>query len=146
MSATPEFNAHSMYVVGEALVDSGQMAPGAAEDEKSQKKGKKPKKEPAKFNGRVAVLFSTDNFLLNGWRASQFSHGVQLCIDATHRLVIEGHGVLVICVVDLAQVTHVLAYGVFTQEDEEGLQHCLAQLKHGVEAAAGRYAKKGWSC
>jgi len=82
--------------------------------------------------------------LLNGWRAAQFSSGIQLGVDATYRLVVEGHGALVLCVADLAQVTHVLGYGIFSQEDETGIRYILTQLKYGVEAVTARYAENGW--
>ena len=134
-----------MYVVGSALVDSGDIARSAPDDAQPCTK-KKPKPGPTKFHGRIAVVVSSDNLLLNGWRASQFGNGVTLCVDATHRLVTEGHGVLVFCVADIAQATHVLAYGIFTQEDQFALEHCLTQLNSGVDAVAARYARNGWAC
>ena len=148
LSKQPNFNANTMYVVGAPLLDSGELVPpekpGKKKKEEPDKSTPKKKKPPKQFNGRVAFLISTDNLLLNGWRAAQFSNGIQLGVDATYRLVVEGHGVLVLCVADLAQVTHVLGYGIFSHEDETGIRHILTQLKYGVEAVTARYAENGW--
>ena len=96
---------------------------------------------------RIAVVLSTENLLLNGWRALQECGSelrvLQLCVDTTWRLVIEGHGTILIGVMAPDQHAHVVGYGVVSQEDTTGHVHCLRELKKGVEAVVAKYTANG---
>lgn len=71
--------------------------------------------------GRLVVVISTRNLIGNGYRACVRGCGeVQLQLDTTYRLVIEGHGTMVMGVTSLDQKFHLLAYAVVNKEDTEG--------------------------
>ena len=94
-------------------------------------------------NGRIAALISTENLLLNGYRAGNVgSMPVQLQIDTTYRLVIEGHGTMILGVTSLDQKFHLLGYAVVSKEDTEGHKSILKQLKDGVEEVVTKYARE----
>ena len=68
------------FVVGEPLIDSN--------------------------NERLAVVLATENLLLNMYRATTFDLPLQIQIDTTYRLVIQGHAVMPNGVTTLDQCYH----------------------------------------
>jgi len=90
--------------------------------------------------GRIAVVLSTENLLLNPIRASKRGMGLQLMIDAEYRLVEEGNATMLIGISSLEQVFHVVAYAIVNKEDKEGQECCLREVKKGVEAAVKKNA------
>ncbi len=64
---------------------------------------------------------------------------LQILIDTTWRLVVEGHGTILIGVAAPDQHFHAIAYCVVSKEDTEGHLHCLKQVKAGVEAVMALY-------
>jgi hypothetical protein len=113
------FDEHSVSLIGEALVSP------------SEKK--------------LAAVFSSENLLLNGYRYEQCGMPLQLCADTTYRLVVEGHGTLLVGLMSLDQKFHIIAYAVLCKEDTEHHEHCFRQIKKGVEAVVHKYAENGWS-
>ena len=56
--------------------------------------------------GRLIVVLSSWNLLMNGWRATKCGGALTIFIDATYCLVVEGHGTIGIFVVDESQKSH----------------------------------------
>ena len=75
-----EFGIHTVYVCGEAQIDS--------------------------CKNLINVAYSTENLLLNAYRQQQ--HGIPslVQIDCTHRLVLQGHACMLFGTVDAAQHFH----------------------------------------
>ena len=113
-----------MFVVGTARISPPR--PGAQDD-----------------TGRLAVVLSSYNFLMNGYRALRSGNPITLMIDTTYRLVIQGHGTMPMCVMDEGQKTHMLAYAIVDKEDHDAHEYCLKELKAGVEHAAQFYHRHG---
>ena len=84
---------------------------------------------------------STDNLLLNGYRHMQFGMPFVLYCDCTYRLIVEGHGTMLLGTLDLSQHFHVLAYAVVTKEDTAGHEYAMRVVKKGVEDVVARYAR-----
>lgn len=111
------FNEHTVYVVGDILSDSSK--------------------------GELVLVLSSDNLLLNGYRALQFGMPLVLYCDCTYRLMVEGHGTMLLGTMDLSQHFHVLAYAIITKEDTGAHEHVMRVVKQGVEDVVARYAREG---
>jgi len=109
---------HTVHVIGEPLLES-QFDVGG-------------------HKGRMAVVLSSEHLLLNLYRAQELGV-LQIQLDTTYRLVVEGRGTLLVGVSDLSQVFHPEAYAILDHEDAAGHEHCLRQIKLGVEAAVSKY-------
>ena len=72
------------------------------------------------------MTYTTENLLENAYRATQQGVPLQVMVDTTYRLVIEGHGTILI--------GHIVAYGGVSSEDTHGHQHCLQAVKDCAEA------------
>ena len=90
---------------------------------------------------RLVAVLSTDNLMLNPYRAMQFGMPFVLYCDCTYRLMVEGHGTMLLGVMDLSQKFHVVAYAVVTKEDTAGHAYVMKVVKKGVEDAVARYAR-----
>jgi hypothetical protein len=115
-----DFDEHTAFVVGEPIL---QFAEGKT---------------------RVAVVFSTENCLLNAQRAMRIQGEVQvvrLMMDTTWRLVTQGHGTILFGVMAPDQHFHIVGYAVVSKEDTEGHAHCLRQIKKGVEDVVNEYSQ-----
>jgi len=94
--------------------------------------------------GRIAALISTENLLLNGYRARVVGDmPLQIQIDTTYRLVVEGYGTMILGVTSLDQTFHLLGYAIVNKEDTTGHKFVLRQLKDGIEAVVTKYAREG---
>ena len=94
-------------------------------------------------SNRLAVVISTDNCLLNPFRASKRGMGIQLMVDTEYRLVDEGYATMLIGIAGLNQAFHVVAYAIVNKEDAEAHEYCFRQVKEGVRAAVLRN-KETW--
>lgn len=112
-------NEHTEHVVGEVICDSTAVVKDRT--------------------GRLAVVLSTYNLLLNAWRAMRYGMPLQILIDTEYSLVLEGFGTMLIGVMSLDQQFHVVSYAIVNHEDTEGHRHCLLQTRLGVEKAAKKY-------
>lgn len=110
-------NMHSTFVVGEPMIDS--------------------------TKERLAVVLATENLLLNMYRATTFDLPLQVQMDTTHCLVIEGHAVMPIGVTSLDQCYHQVALAIVDREDAAAHAHCIRQVKAGVEATVKKYLNAG---
>ena len=68
---------------------------------------------------------------------------LQLCVDTTWRLVVEGHGTILVGVMAPDQHFHAVGYCVVSSDDTDGHEHCFRQLKKGVEDTVDQYASAG---
>jgi hypothetical protein len=66
----------------------------------------------------VRAVFSTENLLLNAWRQQCSGHPAFVCVDYTHRLVLEKYNLCVVGTVDPAQHFHFIAMAMTSREDE----------------------------
>jgi len=66
---------------------------------------------------RVVSAFSTENLLLNAYRQSQLGMPSLLCIDASYRLVIEGHRCFLFGTTGVDHKFHIIFMGVCSTED-----------------------------
>ena len=57
-----------------------------------------------------------------------------LCIDTTYRIIVEGHGLMLIGTMSVNQNFHTIAYAIVSKEDEVAHTLVLATLKKGVES------------
>ena len=81
----------------------------------------------------ITLACSSENLLANAYR-QQFAGLPRLvCVDATHRLVLEGHCNLLFGTVDASQKFHIIGYGVCSKEDTAAHVHILRCLKTEVE-------------
>jgi len=90
---------------------------------------------------RLVAVLSTENLLLNGYRVLQFGMPLQLLVDTTWRLVVEGHGTILVGCMGLDQHFHIIAYAVVSKEDTDGHEHAFKQVKAGVEAVVAKYQR-----
>ncbi len=93
--------------------------------------------------GRLILVLSTRNLLMNGWRAQRSGGPLAIFIDGTYKLVVEGHPTVGVVVVDESQKQHVLAFAVVNKEDHGAVEHCARQIKAGVEATVQIYSRLG---
>lgn len=96
-------------------------------------------------SGRVAIVLSTENLLLNAYRQQCTGQGVVIAMDTSYRYMNEGYGVLPIKVVDFSQTGHTVAYAIVSYEDEEAQTQVLRMLKKEVESVVrSRFQKGMW--
>lgn len=92
----------------------------------------------------VRVCISSDNLLLNAYRQAMSGLPALLCLDTTHRLVVQGYPVFPIGTTDIAQRFHIIAYMVATNERAEDYGAALTAVKAAVEAVVAEYAHNKW--
>ena len=95
--------------------------------------------------GLVAIAYSTENLLLNGYRQGQFGLPSILQVDCTHRLVLEGHPCMLFGTVDAAQHFHAIGYGLCSSEDEDVHSHVFRCLKKEMERIVAERSAEGAS-
>ena len=66
---------------------------------------------------RVVCAFSSENLLLNAYRQSQLGMPSLLCMDASYRLVIEGHRAFLFGTTGVDHKFHIIFMGVCSSED-----------------------------
>lgn len=120
----PDVGEHDMFVVGEVIFEP-------------------PSTEDPEDKGRLVAVLSTYNLLMNGWRSLRSGGPLVILLDTTYKLVIEGHGTVGMCVVDEAQHSHLIGVAVVNREDQIAMEHCVRQLKRGVEEAVQKYTTQG---
>jgi hypothetical protein len=108
LQAKKQFGAHTLYVCGTPIIDSGTQ--------------------------NVSIAYSTENLLLNAYRQQQHGFPSIVQVDCTHRLLIEGHLCMLFGTVDAAQRFHKIGYGLCAKEDEHSHQHVFRALKGEVES------------
>lgn len=123
----PGCDEHTVFMVGEPLLIAKESEEGAVGD------------------GRIAVVLSSRNLLMNGWRAMQSREPLQIFMDTTYRLTVEGFGVFTVGVMDPSQRYHVVAHALVSSEDTDGLVHCLQQVRAGVSETITEYIRCNFS-
>ena len=66
-----------------------------------------------------------------------------LCIDTTYRIIVEGHGLMLIGTMSVNQNFHTIAYAIVSKEDEVAHTWVLATLKKGVESLVNKRIIRG---
>jgi len=116
LEAKGSFNEHSVFLLGKPLV--------------------------VPETGRVTYAVSTENLLLNAYRQTQFGLPPMICVDTTHRLVIEGHCCMLIGTMSVTQHFHTIAYGVCSHEDAEAHKFVFRQVVDAVNVVVHDRAVK----
>ena len=81
----------------------------------------------------VAIGYSSENLLLNGYRQCQFGLPCMCFVDTTARLILEGHVVMVFGTVDPSCHFHVIGHGVCSNEDTDAHAHIATILFREME-------------
>lgn len=77
---------------------------------------------------QVVYMMTSEKMLKNiFWQADSGMPRI-LCMDTTHRLVAEGHSVMVLGVRDIEQKFHRVAYGVVSTDNQEHTELCLRMV------------------
>uniref|UniRef100_A0A7S0LG11 Uncharacterized protein n=1 Tax=Coccolithus braarudii TaxID=221442 RepID=A0A7S0LG11_9EUKA len=108
MEAKGDFGMHTVYVCGEARINS--------------------------IAQEIAIAISSENLLLNGYRQSISSVPTHVQVDTTYRLVLEGHNNMLIGCVDTRQRFHTIGYGICGEEDTAAHTFIMKCLKDEMEA------------
>lgn len=100
----PGFRAHSAYVIDSPnfIVDS----------ERDQ----------------IVYMLTSEKMLKNIFLQEESGMRRIWCIDTTHRLVAEGHSVMVVGLRDIEQKFHKVAYGVVSSDNQEHTELCLRMV------------------
>jgi hypothetical protein len=92
LEAAGNFGPHTAYIIGEPVIN--------AETEE------------------IMLAMTTENLILNGYRQTCYGFPTYLCVDTTHRLVVEGHSTMLFGTTGPDQRFHAFAYGVCSTEDQ----------------------------
>ncbi|KAJ1639891.1 hypothetical protein T492DRAFT_933603, partial [Pavlovales sp. CCMP2436] len=117
----PGFNEHTPYGYGKTVVKST---------------GKKKSKD-------IFFTMSTEIQLLNAYRQASTSQAAFWEVDTTYRLTTEGLATMPIGTVDLSQIYHHIAHGIFLHEGTKDYVIALQNVNDEVEAVVARYAASG---
>ena len=120
LQQTGEFNKKTLYVCGDDYICN-------AEDGKE----------------RIAVLFTTENLLLNAYRQSTTGQDLVLAVDSSYRYTWQGYGLLVLKVVDFSQTAHSIAWGMVSKEDDDAHVFVFQQFVKELEEVVARYLEEG---
>lgn len=82
---------------------------------------------------RVAVLFSTENLLLNAYRQTTTGQDMTLAVDTSYRYTWQGYGLLVIKVIDFSQTAHSVAWGLVSKEDADAHVFCFDMMLQEIQ-------------
>ena len=66
-----------------------------------------------------------------------------VCVDTTHRLVVEGHNCMLVGTMDASQHFHIIGYGICSHEDVTAHKIVLCQIRDAVEAVVAQRAEEG---
>ena len=94
---------------------------------------------PGQPKGRLVVPLTTENLLLNAFRALAFGMSYVIHIDVEYSTNFEGYGTMLVGVAGLDQKFHVVGYALVNKEDAKGHELVLEMIKAGVEAAVWKY-------
>ena len=72
----------------------------------------------------VNIAYSTENLLLNAYRQQVHGFPSIVCVDCTHRLVLEGHVCMLFGTVDAGQHFHKIGYGLCAKETTRRMSTC----------------------
>ena len=92
---------------------------------------------------RVAVLFTTENLLLNAYRQTTTGQDLTLAVDCSYRYTWQGYGLLVLKVIDFSQSAHSLAWGLVSKEDDDAHVFVFQQLVAELNNVVSRCARNG---
>lgn len=143
------FHEHATYVLGQPIAeppDEKEIENVAKENEAlreaAKAKGlKKLGKNQLKVaRGNVRVVFSTENLLLNAYRQQCSGFPSFICVDYTHRLVLEKYNICVVGTVDPAQHFHFIAMAMTSYEDEDTHAHIFGLVKREVDSIVANRA------
>jgi len=84
--------------------------------------------------GRVRIVFSSENLLLNAYRQQCSGKPAMLCVDYTHRLVFEKYNVCVMGNVDPTQHFHLVALAMTSDESEDTHKHVFELVRDEVNS------------
>ena len=91
----------------------------------------------------MTLALSSENLLLNAYRQQDFGLPSYVCIDTTHRLVVEGHCCMAVGTMSITQQFHIIGYGICSHEDVRAHEHVLCSIRDAVNAVvADRKAKR----
>ena len=93
---------------------------------------------------RFAALFSTENLVLNLYRQLKLTGHYVLFVDASHKYTTEKWPLFPIKVVcPMSQVSHIVAYGVISNDDSESHLFLFQSLKRELESIINDRLDKG---
>ena len=145
------FHEHCTYVLGSPIATpptakdvEAAMAENARMREQAKAEGKRRlAKGQAKIaRGDVCIVFSTENLLLNAYRQQCSGFPAFMCVDFTHRLVLEKYNLCVIGTVDPAQHFHFIALAMTSHEDEATHERIFKLVRDEVDAIVEERAAK----
>jgi hypothetical protein len=116
----PEFDEDTYYVCGDHVCEGNEMHGGD-------------------LDARLAVLFSTDNLLLNIYRQWCTGYDLTFSVDTSYRYTVQGYGLLPVRVTDFSQTSHVVGYGLVNKEDVGAHNYLFYQLKTECEKVVAHY-------
>ena len=99
---------------------------------------------PAQVDGdlkRIIGVFSTDNLLLNGYRADDNGLPCMVSLDCTYRLTAEGPGCMVLGTVSPDQRWHTISYSLVNREDTDAHAYVLASTKAAIEVVVAERSR-----
>lgn len=91
---------------------------------------------------RVTFSVSTENLLLNAYRQTQYGLPPFICVDTTHRLMIEGFCCMLIGTMSITQHFHTIAYAVCSHEDADAHEYVFRQVFAAIDAVVADRASK----
>jgi len=118
---------HETYIV----------APPTIDPEEVFKSSKKGQTDPTP--GRIVTTMSTDNLLLNGYRAMRHGMPLQVLMDCAYSMTTDGLATLLIGVYAPDQVFHVVSYSILNHEDKIGHDIAIRATKKAVETTVAKY-------
>ena len=145
------FHEHCPYVLGEPIATpptaedvEAAMAENARMREHAKAEGKRrlAKGQTKIARGNVCIVFSTENLLLNAYRQQCSGFPAFMCVDFTHRLVLEKYNLCVIGTVDPAQHFHFIALAMTSHEDEATHERIFKLVRDEVDAIVEERAAK----
>jgi hypothetical protein len=146
------FNEHCTYVLGQPIATAPtaeEVSAVMAENERMRAEAKaNGKKRLGKgqtkiARGNVCIVFSTENLLLNAYRQQCSGFPSFMCVDFTHRLVLEKYNLCVVGTVDPAQHFHFIALAMTSHEDQATHELIFTLVRDEVDAiVADKAAKK----
>ena len=92
---------------------------------------------------RITVALSSENLLLNTYRQEDFGLPSYVCVDTTHRLVVEGHCCMAVGTMSATQHFHIIGYGICSHEDVRAHEHVLCAIRDAVNSVVAERQAKG---
>ena len=105
-----------------------------------------PQSDDGSTPARLAVVLTTENLLRQPYRSMQrCGTGTLVCahfqIDTTWKLVVEGHGTILIGLMSPDQHFHAIAYAVVNLEDQAGHDYVVRATKKAVEWVIAKHIR-----